>query len=174
MRPLDLSRKILAREQLGGVRCRHADERLVFCSGCFDVFHAGHAVFFNQCAALGDVLVVGVARDSTMRTLKGKNRPINPEPNRMYLVANIQAVDYVLQNDEFEDNSDEIEILKELRPDIFAVTENDERAIKSEAGICRQLGIQMVFLPRDVPEGLILSSTSEIIGKPHQPSGGKK
>jgi D-beta-D-heptose 7-phosphate kinase/D-beta-D-heptose 1-phosphate adenosyltransferase len=169
----DLDRKILSRGKLGEVRRRHAGQRIVFCSGCFDVFHAGHTVFFNQCAALGDILVAGVARDSTARTLKGDGRPVNPEKNRLYLVANIQAVDYALLNDEFQGNSDEIQILKDLRPDVFAVIEGDPRAITTEAAICRQLGIQLVFLPRDVPEGLILSSTSEILGKLQRESGGK-
>jgi cytidyltransferase-like protein len=162
---MDTETKIVSKTVLQRIRLEGQGKTIVFCSGCFDVFHAGHAVFINQCAALGDVLVVGVGRDSTVRTLKGPARPVNPERNRLYVVANLCAVNYALLTDELQANSDVKEILDALRPDIFAVTEDDAMAIEAEAGRCLRLGIRLITVPRTVPEGLSLSSTSEILRK---------
>ena len=161
----DVTERIVVKKQLPEIRRRHAEQVVVFCGGCFDVLHAGHAVFINQCAALGDVLIVGVARDSAIAMLKGPLRPINPENNRLYLVANLMSVDYALLTDDLEESSDVAEILELLRPDVFAVTEGDAMAINAEMARCERLGIRMQRVPRIVPEGLTLSSSTEIVSK---------
>ena len=166
VRPLvDVRNKIIDRTDLPRIRAVHRAQRIVFCSGCFDVLHAGHAVFLNQCAGLGDVLVAGVGRDSVLRALKGPTRPINAEPNRLYLVANMGNVDYALLTDELENDSDVNRILGLLRPDVFAVADGDVMAIRAEKELCRRLGIRMITLPRTVPERLIRSSSTEILTK---------
>ena len=78
--------KVTSIEQLAALREQHPDQTIVFCSGCYDILQSGHAVFFNQCKAFGNLLV-GVGRDKTLETLKGPGRPVNPENNRVHLAA---------------------------------------------------------------------------------------
>ncbi len=75
-------------------------ERVVFTNGCFDLLHPGHIRGFEQARALGDVLVVAINSDSSVKFLKGDERPIIPEHERAELLAAFEAVDYVVVYDE--------------------------------------------------------------------------
>jgi len=161
----DTSRRVVVKADLPEIRRSHLARRLVFCSGCFDVLHAGHAAFVNQCRALGDVLVVGVGSDRTVRAKKGAGRPVNPQANRVYLVANLRSTDYAVLTDDLVDGSDVREILPLLRPDVYALTENDDEAIAADVPLCRALGIEVVIVRREVPGELTASSTTDILAR---------
>ena len=158
--------KIISAEQLQNIRLIHPGKKIVFCTGCFDILQSGHAVFFNQCRAFGDVLIVGVGRDSTIRALKGPGRPVNPENNRLYLVAALESVDYtVLNDDEVGDGKiDFIQLWKSFKPDIF-VLNDDDSGIEPKAKLCRRLGVEMKLVSRSVPPELKPTSTTAIIEK---------
>jgi len=70
-------------------------KRVVFTNGCFDVFHPGHVRVFAEARKLGDVLIVAVNSDRSVRELKGPARPIMPENERAEILAALEAVDYV-------------------------------------------------------------------------------
>jgi rfaE bifunctional protein nucleotidyltransferase chain/domain len=67
----------------------------VFTNGCFDILHAGHAQYLRRAASLGDVLVVGLNGDASVRRLKGKGRPVQKAADRAYLLASLSCVSYV-------------------------------------------------------------------------------
>src|SRR2546423_12959777 len=94
--------KILAREALAHAleQRRARGERIVFTNGCFDVLHVGHARYLGQARALGDLLVVGLNSDRSVRGLKGASRPLVPEDERAEMLAGLEAVDYVSIFDE--------------------------------------------------------------------------
>jgi rfaE bifunctional protein nucleotidyltransferase chain/domain len=94
---------------------RRAGHRIVFTNGCFDVLHRGHVECLQQAASLGDVLVVGISSDETVRKLKGVERPICPAEDRAAVVGAIGCVDYVTI---FEDDSP-IHLIETVRPDIY-------------------------------------------------------
>lgn len=94
---------------------RQAGRRIVFTNGCFDILHRGHATYLQAARALGDVLIVGVNSDASVRRLKGENRPINTENDRAYLLASLAAVDYVVI---FAEDTP-YELLAQLRPDVL-------------------------------------------------------
>ena len=77
-------------------RLRGEGKRIVFTNGCFDILHAGHTRYLLQAAALGDVLVVGVNSDASVRKLKGEGRPVQGEADRAYLLASLSCVSYVV------------------------------------------------------------------------------
>lgn len=158
--------KVLKAEMLSAVRTRHRDQKIVFCTGCYDILQSGHAVFFNQCKEFGDILVVGVGRDSVITQLKGPGRPVNPENNRLYLVASLHDVDYGVLNDEtiLPGKIDFKGVLEQLRPDIF-VLNDDDSGVESKKAICDGLGIKIEFVSRIVPEELEPTSTTRIIDK---------
>ena len=164
--PWERRHKILEPADLPGLRDRVAGRRMVFASGCFDVFHAGHAVFFDQCRALGEVLVAGVGRDSYIRRMKGPSRPVNPETNRIYLVAALESVDFaVLTNDPPPGETDITGLLRAMRPHVLALTEGDTDTIAQEKSLCLDLGIELVIVPRVAPDGIALTSSTAILDK---------
>jgi cytidyltransferase-like protein len=156
--------KVLTEDQLGELRKQNADKKIVFCSGCYDILQSGHAVFFSQCREKGDLLVVGVGRDSVISQLKGASRPINPETNRVYLVAAMQDVDYaVLNGSEIREGKVDFEnILEKLRPDIF-VLNDDDSGLPHKKELCRKYNIELSFVSREVPPELEPTSTTRII-----------
>ncbi|MCX6877012.1 MAG: adenylyltransferase/cytidyltransferase family protein [Verrucomicrobia bacterium] len=74
-------------------RAAAAGRRVVLTNGCFDLLHRGHLTYLQQSAALGDVLIVAVNSDASVRELKGEGRPLNPESDRAYALACLRSVD---------------------------------------------------------------------------------
>jgi len=94
---------------------REAGRRVVFTNGCFDLLHGGHAQFLEEASALGDLLVVGINTDDSVRRLKGPGRPILDQEQRSHLVALIRPVDYVvLFREDTPDN-----LITALVPDVL-------------------------------------------------------
>jgi cytidyltransferase-like protein len=156
--------KVLNIEQLKNLRSDNNNKKIVFCTGCYDILQSGHAVFFNQCRQFGDILVVGVGRDKVISKLKGPGRPVNPENNRVYLVASLQDVDFAVLND-YEITGGKIDfknILETLRPDIF-VLNDDDSGIEEKSEICKKTGTTIEFVTRIVPPELEATSTTRII-----------
>jgi len=140
------------------------NKTIVFCTGCYDILQPGHVIFFNQCRQFGDVLIVGVGRDSTIKELKGENRPVNPENNRIFLIASLENVDYTVLNDKdiLPGKIDFAEILKIIKPNVF-VLNNDDLGIKEKSELCEKLNIQLKLVSRTVPPYLKPTSSTEIL-----------
>ncbi len=158
--------KVLQINDLAELKKSNPDKKIVFATGCYDILQSGHAVFFNQCKAYGDLLVVGVGKDETLRQLKGPGRPVNPENNRLYLVAAMEDVDFAVLNDDEigEGKIDFKQVMTELRPDIF-ILNDDDSSVEPKQKLCDALGIKIEFVPREVPEELMPTSTTNIINK---------
>lgn len=90
-------------------------KKVVFTNGCFDILHAGHVDYLAKTRACGDVLILGLNSDSSVRNIKGEKRPIVPEGERAYILANLKSVDYVTLFDE----PTPFELLNTLIPDIL-------------------------------------------------------
>jgi D-beta-D-heptose 7-phosphate kinase/D-beta-D-heptose 1-phosphate adenosyltransferase len=95
---------------------RSSGKRVVWTNGCFDIIHAGHVSYLERAAREGDVLVVGLNSDRSVRAIKGPDRPIVPEAERAIILGAFAAVDYVTV---FDDSSP-LGAINELRPDIYA------------------------------------------------------
>lgn len=87
--------KVLSRGDLLDRYARPRNGRLIFTNGCFDLLHAGHVEYLHAARALGDVLVVGLNADVSVRRLKGPGRPLVAERDRAYLLAGLACVDAV-------------------------------------------------------------------------------
>lgn len=103
-------------------KSRAAGAKIVFTNGCFDILHRGHAECMRLAKEMGDVLVVGVNTDDSVRRLKGPGRPFFNENDRSGLVAALKPVDFVCMFDE----DTPLELIRELRPQVL-VKGNDYR-----------------------------------------------
>ena len=110
--------KVLFRDQLLSILAgeRAQGKRIVFTNGCFDLMHVGHTRYLQAAKALGDVLVVGVNSDASIRTLdKAPDRPIVPEAQRAEVLAALGCVDFVVIFDE----SDPLQLITAVEPDVL-------------------------------------------------------
>lgn len=107
----------LSRDELRR-RCSELHEqgkRIVFTNGCFDILHAGHVTYLEAAAALGDLLVVGLNSDESVRRLKGPRRPIVPEEDRSLIIGALRAVDLVTIFSEETPH----ELIQAVQPDVL-------------------------------------------------------
>ena len=96
-------------------RARAAGKTVVFTNGCFDLLHAGHLKVFLECKRHGDLLVVGLNSDASVRRLKGPGRPIVPQSDRAFLIAGLAPVDFVTV---FTEDTPE-RLIRRIRPDVI-------------------------------------------------------
>jgi len=96
-------------------RLKEGGRRVVFTNGCFDILHRGHVEYLQKAKAMGDVLIVGLNTDPSVRRLKGANRPIIEHDDRAHVLAALAAVDYVCS---FEDDTPK-KLIDALVPDIL-------------------------------------------------------
>ncbi len=94
---------------------RERKERVVFTNGCFDILHVGHSRYLAQARELGEVLVVGLNSDRSVRGLKGPSRPVVPEEERREMLLALKAVDYVILFDE----DTPLRLIEEVVPDVL-------------------------------------------------------
>lgn len=93
-----MSAKIVSRNSLSQLskKLRAARKKIIFTNGTFDILHLGHVTYLQAAKKTGDVLVVGVNSDASVRSYKTPDRPINPEKDRMAVLAALACVDYVV------------------------------------------------------------------------------
>jgi len=94
---------------------RAAGKKIVFTNGCFDLIHTGHTRYLSKARSFGDLLIVAVNSDASVRGIKGEKRPINTEADRMETLAALESVDYVILFTE----PDPHRIISELQPDVL-------------------------------------------------------
>jgi rfaE bifunctional protein nucleotidyltransferase chain/domain len=112
-----MTKKILSPDELLGVRqgLRAAGKSLVFTNGVFDLLHVGHVRYLAEARALGDVLLVAINSDRTVRQLKGNGRPITNESERAEILAALRQVDYVTIFDDISPRA----LITQLLPDVL-------------------------------------------------------
>lgn len=101
-------------EELTG-KLRTEKKKIVFTNGVFDIIHRGHVEYLTEAKSLGDVLIVGLNSDSSVKLIKGENRPIVSEDNRAYVLSNLKPVDYVVI---FSEDTP-LNLIKKILPDIL-------------------------------------------------------
>jgi D-beta-D-heptose 7-phosphate kinase / D-beta-D-heptose 1-phosphate adenosyltransferase len=132
-------------------------KRIVFTNGCFDILHSGHVSYLNRAKELGDVLIVGLNNDESIKRLKGPERPINLLEDRMQVLSGLSSIDHIIPFGEEGDDTP-IEILKVIKPGLYVKGGDYTRDILPEAKVVEELGGKVVFVPL-VPD----QSTSLII-----------
>jgi rfaE bifunctional protein nucleotidyltransferase chain/domain len=150
--------KIVSREKLKSLVDDHKKhgQTIVFANGCFDILHVGHVRYLEAARQQGDILIVGINSDASVRSLKGPGRPILDESARARLVAALRAVDYVVLFSEPTVAS----LLRDLLPDVHAKGTDYSADTVPERAIATQLGIQVAIVgdPKNHSTRALLSS----------------
>lgn len=122
--------KILTRATLPGVvaKIRRAKKRIAFTNGTFDILHLGHVTYLHKAKATADVLIVGVNTDRSVKTYKDPTRPINPQNDRLQVLAALACIDYVI----LFDDPTPLKLILAVRPDILV--KGADWALKDIAG----------------------------------------
>ncbi len=152
--------KIFSRDALRGRLRRDRPATVVFTNGCFDLLHRGHTEYLFAARALGDLLVVGLNTDASVRRLKGEGRPVTPQEDRARVLAALECVDAVTLFDE----ETPLDLISALAPDVL-VKGGDYRADDIVgADVVRAAGGRVVVLPFSAGH-----STSDLIRRIREP-----
>lgn len=96
-------------------KLRNQKKKIVFTNGCFDILHRGHVEYLIKAKSFGDVLIVGINTDASVKRIKGENRPIVEQNDRAFLISNLLPVDFVVLFDEDTPSN----LIKKLKPDVL-------------------------------------------------------
>ena len=148
--------KLVKKEELKEIikNLKAQNKKSVFTNGCFDILHVGHVKYLQKSAEFGDILIVGLNSDLSVKKLKGDSRPINNELDRAYVLCALSAVDFVII---FDENSP-VNLLDELKPDIYTKGADYTLETLPEAPTVLKNGGKVEFI--DFVEG---KSTTNII-----------
>ena len=115
LRSAKASSKIKTKDELKKLLGNFSKKKIVFTNGCFDILHVGHVKYLEVAKSFGDMLIVGLNSDESVKRLKGKNRPINSSDDRAYVLSALESVSFVV---EFKEDTP-LELIKSIRPDIL-------------------------------------------------------
>jgi D-beta-D-heptose 7-phosphate kinase/D-beta-D-heptose 1-phosphate adenosyltransferase len=148
--------KVKRREELRAILegMKKEGKRIVFTNGCFDLLHVGHVRYLEEAKALGDILVVGMNSDRSVRDLKGPERPVLPEEERAEILSGLGCVDYVTIFEE----ADPFQVISSLKPNILVKGGDWTRETTVGREVVEESGGEVVILP--FVQG---SSTSNLI-----------
>ena len=149
--------KIIDREKIANVveELRAKGKKIVFTNGCFDIIHLGHIRYLREAKSKGDVLIIGLNSDESVRKIKGEKRPIMEQEERAEILASLEMVDFVVIFDETAPD----ELIKLIRPDVH-IKGGDYQSPDElpEAELVRSLGGEVI-----IAGGVEGKSTSNII-----------
>lgn len=136
-------------------------KKIVFTNGCFDIIHKGHITLLNKAREAGEVLIVGVNNDNSIRKLKGPERPINNLEDRITVLAGLQSIDYLIA---FEEESP-VQLIKQVHPHVFVKGGNYTETSIPEAPLLKKMGCIVKIVPY-IEE----HSTTQMINKIQAPA----
>ncbi|MFQ5900197.1 MAG: D-glycero-beta-D-manno-heptose 1-phosphate adenylyltransferase [Thermodesulfobacteriota bacterium] len=133
---------------------KRGGKRIVFTNGCFDIIHAGHVRYLKESKSLGDILVVGLNSDVSVRAIKGSKRPVFTQEERIEVLSALNSTDYIFLFDE----PTPIRLIEAVMPDILVKGEDWEEEDIVGGDIVKGRGGKVIRVP--MVEGL---STTEVI-----------
>jgi rfaE bifunctional protein nucleotidyltransferase chain/domain len=138
--------RIVNSRELTAFLPRKSGGRIVLTGGCFDILHIGHVRFLSEAKGKGDYLVVLLESDMKVKKLKGKNRPVFVQEERAEMLSALGSVDLIVLLPMMENDSDYLNLLMEIKPDIIAVAENDPH-IEKKRRQAKQIGGELKIIP---------------------------
>jgi len=134
-------------------------KRIVFTNGCFDILHSGHVSYLKGSKAEGDILIVGLNNDESIKRLKGLQRPINSLDDRIEVLSELSCIDHIIPFGKTGDDTP-VPLLKQIRPHVFVKGGDYRHKFLPEEKMLRDIGCKIVFLPT-----VANRSTTDVISK---------
>lgn len=122
-------------------------KRIIFTNGCFDILHCGHTHYLQEAKALGDVLVVGINTDASIKRLKGSSRPINLLEDRMDVLAAFSCIDYIIPFGDAGDQDNPSELIRTIKPNVVVKGEDYKNKKLPEIKVIKEIKAKLVLLP---------------------------
>ena len=139
-------------------------QKIVYCSGSFNLLNVGHIIHFEFCKKQGDILVVNIGPDKDIRRNKGNDRPILPQKIRLQIINSLKPIDYCFIGKEYRDGEDPFtnleSILKKLQPDIYVINNDSQKQIPLLKKFSKKYKFKLIVSNRKHP-----LSTTDIIEK---------
>jgi len=124
---------------------RKKGKKIVFTNGCFDLIHKGHITLLEKAREAGDVLIVGVNNDESVRKVKGPDRPVNILEDRITVLAGLQSIDYLIA---FAEDSP-LQLIKAVHPDVFVKGADYSETSIPEMPLLKKLGCEVKIIPSE-------------------------
>jgi FAD synthetase len=153
--------RIVHLQELKKLLSREGKGRIVLTGGCFDILHVGHVRFLSEAKKMGDYLIVLLENDKNVKKLKGENRPVFIQKERAEMLSALGSVDLVVLLPTMENDSDYLNLIRKIKPDIIAVTENDPYMEKKK-GQAKQIGGELKVI--SFKKTLSSSKLAKILG----------
>jgi len=134
--------------------------RIVLTGGCFDILHIGHVRFLSEAKKMGDYLMVLLENDEKIRKLKGESRPVFIQKERAEMLSALRSVDLVVLLPAIENDSDYLNLMIKIKPDVIAITENDPH-IEKRKDQAKKIGVELKVI--SYIETLSTSKLAEIL-----------
>ena len=117
--------------------------KIVFTNGCFDIIHKGHIEYLNHAKKFGDILIVGINSDESIKKIKGDKRPIIPLESRIYILDNLKSIDFVVPFDE----ETPINLIEIIKPDVHVKGGDYNEEDLPESKIIKECGGKVKIIP---------------------------
>lgn len=162
--------KIVTLKKLLGLlpRMKEKGKKIVFTNGCFDLLHPGHIRCLKKAREQGDILIVGLNSDNSVKKIKGPGRPFLPENERALMLAALEAVDYVVLFNE----STPLKLIKLIQPDILVKGEEYRKRKVVGSSVVKKYGGKVVFIP--MLPGYSTTRIAERLAQTYKTSGRQK
>jgi D-beta-D-heptose 7-phosphate kinase/D-beta-D-heptose 1-phosphate adenosyltransferase len=121
-------------------------KKIVFTNGCFDILHSGHVSYLKGAKARGDVLIVGLNNDESIKRLKGESRPINKLQDRVEVLSELSCIDFIIPFGKAGDDTPK-SLLKLVKPNVFVKGGDYQGKYLPEGEILKKMGCEIIFLP---------------------------
>lgn len=141
-------------EKIGSYKA--AQKKIVFACGCFDILHCGHIELLSFAKSLGDILIVGVNSDSSVKVLKGQHRPIQKQEYRLFMIEALKCVDNAVIFNE----ADSCALIECICPDVFVLGSEYKDKIIAEKDSANLCGCKIIYYEKNTN-----ISTTQIIEK---------
>lgn len=150
--------RILRFSQLQKLTNLLQNKTTVVAGGCFDLLHLGHVTFLQKAKAAGDVLVVLLESDQTIKKLKGNNRPVHSQAVRSQVLSELRSVDYVLLLPHFNSDEKYDKLIQKLSPKVIATTRGDKHDIHKKRQ-AKKFAAKLLYVTKEIKD----HSTTKII-----------
>ncbi len=123
-------------------KLRRSGRKIVFTNGCFDILHIGHVSYLEESRKKGDVLVIGLNSDASVKKIKGPNRPIVPQSERAYILSALEVVDFVVIFEEVTP----LRLIEKLKPHVLVKGADWKGKEVAGADVVKSYGGKMAFI----------------------------